>query len=72
MKILLTGATGYIGKRLIPGLIDKGYQVICCVRDASRFETKQSYLENLTVLELDLLDKNSLTKIPKDIELSGI
>jgi nucleoside-diphosphate-sugar epimerase len=31
MKILLTGATGYIGKRLLPILIAQGHEVICCV-----------------------------------------
>ncbi|GJM29129.1 MAG: epimerase [Cyclobacteriaceae bacterium] len=68
MKILLTGATGYIGKRLIPGLIKKGYQVICCVRDANRFETNESYKEHITVLEIDLLDRTSLKRIPDDID----
>ena len=37
-KILLTGATGYIGKRLLPVLVEKGYTVICCVRDRNRFK----------------------------------
>jgi Male sterility protein len=38
MKILLTGATGYIGKRLLPFLIEQGQKVICCVRDKNRFQ----------------------------------
>ena len=33
MKVLLTGATGYIGKRLLPVLAEEGHQVVCCVRD---------------------------------------
>ncbi len=37
MKILLTGATGYIGKRLLPLLIEEGHEVVCCVRDLDRF-----------------------------------
>jgi hypothetical protein len=32
MKILLTGATGYIGKRLLPLLVEQGHEIICCVR----------------------------------------
>lgn len=31
MKILLTGATGYIGKRLLPVLVEAGHHVVCCV-----------------------------------------
>ena len=37
MKILLSGATGYIGKRLLPALIEQGHDVLCCVRDKNRF-----------------------------------
>lgn len=66
-KILLTGATGYIGKRILPVLVDKGYFVICCVRDADRFNPPSSLRDNISVIEIDLLDKNSLEKIPQDI-----
>ncbi|MCV4684074.1 NAD-dependent epimerase/dehydratase family protein, partial [Escherichia coli] len=43
MKILLTGATGYIGKRLLPVLIEQGHEVICCVRDKKRFPADGIY-----------------------------
>lgn len=36
MKILLTGANGYVGKRLLPELLKQGHQVVCCVRDKAR------------------------------------
>ena len=36
MKVLLTGATGYIGKRILPVLVDMGYHVICCTRDKNK------------------------------------
>ncbi len=39
MKILLTGATGYIAKRLLPSLLAGGHEVVCCVRDTKRFDT---------------------------------
>lgn len=68
MKILLTGSTGYIGKRLLPVLIDAGHEVICCVRDTKRFNPPKSLKENISVLKVDLLDKVSLKNIPKDID----
>lgn len=68
MKILLTGSTGYIGKRLLPLLIEGGHEVICCVRDPKRFNPPESLKESITVLQLDLLDNASLDAIPKDID----
>ncbi len=68
MKILLTGSTGYIGKRLLPILIEAGHDVICCVRDPKRFNPPESVKEKITVLQLDLLDKKSLATIPQDID----
>ena len=70
MKILLTGATGYIGKRILPLLVSKGYQVICCVRDKTRFHPPQSLKANITIIEVDLLDTESLSKIPNDIDIA--
>jgi len=67
-KILLTGATGYIGKRLLPVLIENGYQVVCCVRDRKRFNPPASLRSNIEVIEIDLLDKDSLQNIPEDID----
>ena len=36
MNILVTGATGYIGGRLAPRLLEKGYRVRCMIRDPDR------------------------------------
>lgn len=68
MKVLLTGATGYIGKRLLPVLVKHGYKVVCGVRDASRFHAPRAVLDKIEVVEMDLLDRSSLEKIPDGIE----
>ena len=68
MKILLTGATGYIGKRLLPVLVEAGHEVVCCVRDLNRFDPPESLKKNISIIQLDLLDKASLSNIPKDID----
>ncbi|TDO73167.1 uncharacterized protein YbjT (DUF2867 family) [Flavobacterium chryseum] len=68
MKILLTGATGYIGKRLLPLLLDHGHEVICCVRDKSRFYFSDEFKNNITIIEVDFLDPQSLENIPNDID----
>lgn len=68
MKILVTGATGYIGKRIIPLLIEQGHTVICAVRGKLRTEKKYNDEHNVQVIEVDFLNKNTLKNIPKDID----
>src|SRR5690554_6134711 len=68
MKILLTGATGYIGKRLLPILVEQGHNVVCSVRDKARFNPPKSLRDKIEVIEVDLLDQSSLKNIPDDIE----
>lgn len=55
MKILLTGANGYIGKRLLPELLMQGHEVICCVRDKNRFYADNLDSNKITVFEVDFL-----------------
>lgn len=69
MKILLTGATGYIAQRLLPVLLDQGHHVICSVRDAARFnKSKFAHQHQIEVIEADLLEPKSLLAFPKDID----
>jgi uncharacterized protein YbjT (DUF2867 family) len=56
MKILLTGSTGYIGKRVLPVLLDQGHEVICCVRNKDRFPGSGIYKHpGITLFEVDFL-----------------
>jgi uncharacterized protein YbjT (DUF2867 family) len=58
LKILLTGATGYIGKRILPVLLEQGHSVICSVRDKNRFPQEGIYNHpGISVLEADFLNK---------------
>jgi len=71
MRILLTGTTGYIGRRLLPVLANAGHEVICLVRDQRRFDWEdfsEAYLKKITVLEADLSDPESLQHLPTDID----
>jgi len=68
MKILLTGATGYIGRRLLPILVEQEHHVVCCVRDLKRFNPPDSLIPFIDIIQVDFLDEQSLDKIPKDID----
>ena len=68
MKILVTGATGYIGKRLIPLLLNDGHTIVCPVRDKKRAENYFKDEKNIELIEADFLKSSSLSAIPKDID----
>ena len=68
MKILLTGVTGYIGKRLLPVLLEDRHEVVCCVRDKKRFNPEDFLSNNIQVIEVNFLDASTLARIPKDID----
>jgi len=68
MKILLTGANGYIGARLIPALLAKGHEVACLVRDPKLFAKQSEYASQVTLITGDLLRNRSLEALPADID----
>jgi len=70
MKILLTGATGYIGKRLLSVLVNEGHSIVCCVRDSKRLDISIFPISQVCVIEVDFLNKDSLKNIPKDIDVA--
>jgi uncharacterized protein YbjT (DUF2867 family) len=58
--ILVTGATGYVGGRLVPRLLDAGYAVRVLVRDPTRLEGRP-WLDKVEVMEGDALHLETLT-----------
>ena len=69
MKILITGANGYIGRRLIPVLLEQGHELFCCVRDKTRFDWHQRH-ERLQTIELDFLKAEPAAEFPKDLDVA--
>lgn len=57
--ILVSGATGYIGGRLVPALLQAGYRVRVLVRDARRLQGRP-WLAQVEVVEGDVLQAETL------------
>jgi uncharacterized protein YbjT (DUF2867 family) len=55
MRVLVTGATGFVGSRLIPALRAAGHDVTVLVRDAAVYDAP----EEVRVVEGDLLEPGS-------------
>ena len=59
-KVLVAGATGYIGKAVVAELLDKGYFVYAIVRKEKRLEYSDQ--SNLKVLSLEAGENSDWTK----------
>jgi uncharacterized protein YbjT (DUF2867 family) len=59
-RILLTGATGFIGGRLLPALDAAGFDVRCLVRPGEKLVVRQPLARQPEVITADLLDPSSL------------
>ncbi len=70
MKILLTGANGYVGRRLLPELLSQNHEIICCVRDKNRLGLDKTTLDSITIWEVDFLEEVTFDNCPKAIDVA--
>ncbi len=59
MRVLVTGASGYIGGRLVPALLGAGHQVRCMSRNPERL-SNQRWFDDVEVVQADAMDPASL------------
>jgi len=67
--ILVTGATGYVGGRLVPRLLEASYRVRVLVRDPARLQGR-SWLNKVEVVSGDALSTETLVFALKDVSIA--
>jgi uncharacterized protein YbjT (DUF2867 family) len=70
VHVLVTGANGYIGLRLIQALLDAGHEITAVIRDRRRFPATNFGRNEarLHVVEADFLDAASLRNLPPALD----
>jgi uncharacterized protein YbjT (DUF2867 family) len=61
MRVVVTGATGYIGGRLVPELLDRGHDVVCGVRTPAKLAGR-AWSDDVEVAEIDVFEPASLER----------
>jgi uncharacterized protein YbjT (DUF2867 family) len=65
-RILVAGATGFVGRALVPELLERGHEVRACARHAA----DQPGRERLTYVRCDLLDPATLPAALAGVEVA--
>lgn len=67
MRVLVSGASGYIGRRLVPRLLEAGHRVRCLSRDPERLAA-QTWSDRVEAVAGDVQRPDSLTGVFDDLQ----
>jgi uncharacterized protein YbjT (DUF2867 family) len=67
VNVLVTGATGYIGGRLIPRLVNAGHRVRALARDSDRLAGR---FDGVEIVEGDIFERESILAALRGIEVA--
>lgn len=67
MRVLVTGATGYIGSRLVPALLEGGHEVVVGARDTGKIEA-YPWADDVEAREFDVTDAGVVRRAVRGID----
>ncbi len=68
MRVLVLGASGYVGGRLVPELLDAGFEVRCAARDPARLGGRP-WSDRVEVTQADVGDASSMAVACQDVDV---
>jgi uncharacterized protein YbjT (DUF2867 family) len=69
-KVLLTGATGFVGGRLLQALSTSGVATRCLVRSVRKFSKRLADLPGVAMVQGDLLESETLLRAMEGVEIA--
>ncbi|MFD5553422.1 SDR family oxidoreductase [Streptomyces sp. NPDC127068] len=69
VRSLVTGASGYIGGRLVPELLDAGHRVRCMARDPAVLRD-HPWADRVEPVRADVTDPDTLTAALRDVDIA--
>lgn len=69
LRCLVTGASGYIGGRLVPELLDAGYDVRCMARDAGKLAGRP-WSDAVGVVAADAMDPAAVRRALEGVDVA--
>ena len=68
MKVFLTGGTGFIGRRLVQTLVQRGWEVTALVRNPESIGAKAIQTMDVKLIRGDIIDQESLRQTMKKVD----
>ncbi|MEP7088840.1 MAG: NAD(P)H-binding protein [Nocardioidaceae bacterium] len=67
MRVLVTGATGYVGSRVVPALVEEGHDVVAATRKEGAVE-EFAWSADVTTVMFDIEDEDTVTSALEGID----